>query len=471
MIEVRVGSRWHPLTVDGAVPAGESARLLFRGLPDAAALRVGPAWVPVADGQAQLHVLQSDLNGLIGRAAVTCDGVKVGELEIVPEKISDEAFARLRADLQATWVGLVYLEASDGTLALPGDPSSSTPVDKEVRDDDVAVAAADVWHRIARAVTSISTDPHTRLVARVELAPKATRPRGVPVSAGAAWAWRLGQPGPVRRLSPSVDIEENRMVVDTLARLAALAAREDPLGSTATLIQTRLRERPWCDVPRTRGPFRPTHIVRRDGRYRQIYEARRAIDRPEAVVTEGPAELRLGLRALPRLYEYWVFLQVLRAAIEHYGPPDTDLRALAVPQQGRLLLELRPGTEVRFPGGVVIAFEPRIDSAGLGWQGLELVPSADERFQSMVATPDVVVLRRAPAPAALVIDAKYIARGWVERDAATIHAKYSRMRLNGVPVVREVLAAHPHAGLENRWAGYGYLPFVPGDDRPAIPWI
>lgn len=162
---------------------------------------------------------------------------------------------------------------------------------------------------------------------------------------------------------------------------------------------------------------------------------------------------------------------MLRAAIDRYGPPSTALSDLAVPQHDRLVLELRPGTEVRFPGGVVIAFEPRMDSAGLGWQGLELVPSADERYQSLVATPDIVVLRQGAEPAALVIDAKYIARGWVERDAATIHAKYARMRLNGVSVVREVLAAHPHAGLQNRWAGYGYLPFVPGGERPVIPWV
>ena len=467
MLEVRVGTRWLAVTPDGPpVAVGESARLLFRGLPAGASLRVGPARVPVTDGVAALHVLQSDLNGLIGRALVVCDGVRMGDLEIVPEKISDEAFARLRADLQATWVGLVHLEVTEGMASVAGAPRAPRAV--AAVDDD---AAADVWHRIARAVASVSVDPHTRLVAQVELAPIATRPRGMPVSAGAALAWRLGRPGPVPRLSPTVDVEENRMVVDTLTRLASLAAREDPLGSTATLIQARLREPPWCDVPRSRGPFRPTHTVRRDGRYRQIYEARRAIDRPQAVVTEGPAELRLGLRALPRLYEYWVFLQVLRAAIDHYGAPDTDLRDLAVPQQDRLLLELRSGTEVRFPGDVLIAFEPRIDSAGLGWQGLELVPSADERYESLVAMPDVVVLRTGPVPAALVIDAKYVARGWVERDAATIHAKYARMRLNGVPVVREVLAAHPHAGLANRWAGYGYLPFVPGEDRPPIPWI
>ena len=78
-------------------------------------------------------------------------------------------------------------------------------------------------------------------------------------------------------------------------------------------------------------------------------------------------------------------------------------------------------------------------------------------------TPDVVVLRLGPTPAAVVFDAKYVGRHWVEREAAKLHAHYSRIRWQGKPVVRHVLAAHPHNGIDYLWAGYGSVPMIPGE--------
>ena len=165
-----------------------------------------------------------------------------------------------------------------------------------------------------------------------------------------------------------------------------------------------------------------------------------------------------------RLYEYWVFLQVLTACRKKYGPPiDPGFDVLGSrTHAGTTRLEIPPGATVRFKGGVHVAFEPRITSSGGGWQGLENVPHPNPKMAQISITPDVVVLRLGPTLAAVVFDAKYVGRHWVELEAAKIHSRYSRIRWQGKPVVRHVLAAHPHSGIDYRWAGYGSVPMIPG---------
>ena len=187
------------------------------------------------------------------------------------------------------------------------------------------------------------------------------------------------------------------------------------------------------------------------------------LDRPEAYATEGPGEARLGMKAIIRLYEYWVFLQVLDACRERYGAPlEPGFSILGRrSRSGTVRLGIPAGTTVVFPGDVHVAFEPRITSSGLGWQGLENVPHPDRAMAQDLITPDVVVLRRGAEPALVVVDAKYVGRHWVDYESAKIHARYSRIRLRGEPVVRCVLAAHPHPGKDAVWAGYGSVPMIP----------
>ena len=166
-----------------------------------------------------------------------------------------------------------------------------------------------------------------------------------------------------------------------------------------------------------------------------------------------------------RLYEYWVFLQVLIAARQRYGPP-LDPGFAAIGRQtgnGTIRLALSEGTTLRFPGDVQIAFEPRIHASGDSWQGLENVPHPNRQIAQRLITPDVVVLRRSRSPAAVIIDAKYVGLRWVESKAAELHSKYSRIRLQGIPIVQNVLAAHPHDGIDDLWSGYGSVPMNPGD--------
>jgi len=211
--------------------------------------------------------------------------------------------------------------------------------------------------------------------------------------------------------------------------------------------------------------------MRSDARYRQVLAVHQVLDRPELKPTEGPGELRLGVPALPRLYEYWVFLQVLVTLQEKLGPPDPpgfDVLSINL-TNGRRRLEMSPGTTVTFGGNLHAAFEPSITTKADGWKGIEYVPHPDQKRQQFRATPDVVVFQeRSGEPCLLVLDAKYVSRHMVEYDAARIHAKYARMRWEGRPVVRDVLAVHPHAGLDARWAGYGHFAIRP-EGRPRLP--
>ena len=94
--------------------------------------------------------------------------------------------------------------------------------------------------------------------------------------------------------------------------------------------------------------------------------------------------------------------------------------------------------------------------------GIEYVPHPDPDRQQMIAMPDIVVFQEGNHPRVTVFDAKYVGRSWVARNASRLHEKYSRMRLNGTPVVGNVLAIHPHRDLEAQWAGYGYIAMAPG---------
>lgn len=100
--------------------------------------------------------------------------------------------------------------------------------------------------------------------------------------------------------------------------------------------------------------------------------------------------------------------------------------------------------------------------------GIEYVPHPDPDRHQMIAMPDIV-FQEGNHPRVTVFDAKYVGRSWVARNASRLHEKYSRMRLNGTPVVGNVLAIHPHRDLEAQWAGYGYIAMAPGLNGSRAP--
>lgn len=451
---------WRLLHPEAPAPLlSESRTLHIDGLAAGARVGLGPIeLVADADGAAAVRLLANPLlGGHVGLVEVTVDGAVAGEVEIVPDKMSTERFDLLRAELQATWLGLV--DEIGGVGARRG-----SLVDEE------PPAAVDLWRRIERPVRAIKAEPRFELVAQTTVGRLERVRRPSEISPALIRAHQRSRPGPTQRLVASTAIHENALVADTLRRLGRLAAGQSDAGDVMRSTALLLSEPPFREC----GPLRPTVTwgMRCDPRYRQVHAVHRLLSRRRQIIVEGPGVLRLGVRSLPRLYEYWVFLQVLVAAQERYGPPLSGLKSLTTRiGPDHIRVELVKGVSVEFPGDVVVAFEPTITSSGRGPDGLglELVPHPDPARARLSATPDVVVLRRSPQPDALVIDAKYVARWWVERSAAAVHEKYSRIRLHGTSVVSRVLVAHPHAGFAASWAGYGHLPFVPGEPLPRPP--
>lgn len=453
-VEVRTRTGWRRLDRRAAPPAIEETDLFeLRGLPPGATLRIGPVEAVVEPtGRARVRLMdEEDLRGHLGLIGLRLDGSQLGEIEVLPSKMSVAAYEALRVDLERTWAGLLL--DSGGLARLRAD----LPPPEEL------------WGRIEEPVREIALAPRSMLVAgrgitRLE---RVRRARDVtPALLRSAASGRPGLGGVLERTS---DLPENAMVADTLRRLHTYARRRPDGAAVASATARISRREPFCTV---RGQVRSISLgMRADARYRRVLDVWRVLQHPQAAATEGPGELRLGVQGMSRLYEYWVYLQVLLACADRYGPPDPPGYAVLGEREvgGRVRLELLPGTTVVFPGDVRVAFEPEINTRADGWQGIEYTPHPDpDRFQSR-ATPDVVVYRREPSPWITVIDAKYVGRGFVEAAAARIHEKYARMRVDGEPAVRYVYAAHPHLDLNNRWAGYGHVAMVPGQVIPPLP--
>lgn len=454
--EVRVWTRkgWRSLRPGRPVAVDESELFSINGLAPGATVRIGSEHRAAGGGaDVRIDLATSEaLHGHLGLIEVVVDGTVVGEVDVVPGKLSEPAYQELRADLQRVWAGLV-LDPEGVSRLQAGPPPPS-----------------ELWRRIEAQVRDVALSPREVLVAgevprhrnRVrrarELTPSVTR------------AAHRGGAGLARVTTRSTDTPEHQMVVDTLVRLRSYAERHPEDGDVATQVGTVLRSLPRVPSGAHRA-VRPTWGMRSDPRYRRIHAVRRILERPDLEPTEGPGELRLGVKGMVRLYEYWVFLQVLLACEARYGPPlEPGYAVLGTSLHGgRHRLDLPRGTTVRFADDIHVGFEPEITTRGDRWRRLEYVPHPDpDHFQSL-ATPDVVVLREGREPEAVVIDAKYVAREGVDRAALATHAKYSRIRLDGRPVVRQVLVAHPHAGKDDHWAGYGGIPMAPGLAQAPIP--
>lgn len=476
-VEVLVGKTWLPLRWDADCPrVGESSTLTLRGLGSGETIFLGFTETR-ADHQGCIAIRLSSseiLRGHLGVVEVVRgSGAVVGEFKIVPDKMSEEAYQVLRADLERVWTGLVF------------DPSGTS------RLRGLLPSPVELWRAIEKPLQDIAAEPRSVLaqgegIKRLEEVRRPSELTGSVIRASAAvirgadWSndlssdttasdivaetsQRAGRCGVMLR---DVDIPENALVAETLRRLASYARRRPDGLDVATRANRALRSYPFAACRMRRGGVEAARIrTLHDPRYRKIDQVLRILDRPELHAIEGPGEARLGVKGISRLYEYWVFLQVLDACRQRYGPPlETGFDVLAQSTgAGTTRLEIPTGATVRFEGDVYVAFEPSISASGSGWQGLENVPYPHRDLAQLWIQPDVVVLRLGTTPTAVVFDAKYVGRHWVEREAAKIHSRYARIRWHGRPVVRQVLAVHPHHGIDFIWAGYGSVPMVPGD--------
>jgi hypothetical protein len=459
---IRVGEG-RPRPVAAVVPVEEGQRLCVSGLSPSEAVTVGGVGMSAtAAGELQLELGSHDeFRCHVGLLEVAAADGRSFEFDIRPGKMSAERFQQLRQDLQEMWAGVVI------------DPTSSTSTAA------LANPADRLWDdRTRAALDSLLTVPPSQLRPLPTFVPIDRARQLTTVTASFVDAMHSGRNVQALAPTPVICSRELGLVRDSLERLRALSRRQRALTPTGTaqaerLDQTarsisRYLEHPLLREHRYEGP--PTHLMRADRRLRRLLELRSAISNSNAPVVEGPGELRLGLRGLDRLYEMWVFLAVLKAAAARYGAPLTGIETLARRLPGhRLRLHLADGTEVVFPGGVRVVFNPAVRSdPRMSWKGLELAAHPMDPSPANLATPDVMVL--GPGRDAVVIDAKYRARHLVDRAAAEIHHKYSRIRRHGDGVVQHVAAFHPHDTYAFRYSGYSMLPCAPGIPFPDIPW-
>lgn len=451
IVEVESLGSWRALAVGPDAPAVEESQLFsFRGLRPGSEVSIGcETAVAGVAGEAAIPLLRSDhLRGHIGLVEVRVDDFVIGEIEVVPDKMSEPAYVRLRADLHSTWAALVFKRRSHASLSARLPP------------------AGDLARRIEQPLRSILAAPREILVRQTATRRMTSVRRPTELGSSMVRRGQLDLPSLAPVVARSDDTPERAMVVDTLHRLLNYALMDGDVR-TAANARTHLQHASLAGVHHQRP--RPTWGMRTDPRYRQVLEVSRLLDRPELLAREGPGSLRWPVQGLSRLYEYWVFLKVLQEAEQIFGePPGHGYSSLAsVGVEGDV--SIPAGTTVSYPGPVHVAFEPEFTVRKPGWMEVDFHPYPAAERKSRKATPDVVVYRPGDNPWMLVIDAKYVGRHFIEKDAAVVHQKYGRMTHAGRPLVREVIAVHPHADqLPVHWAGYGHVGACPGSPLPRF---
>ena len=154
-VEALVGRTWLPLGWGTGCPRiPESAELSLRGLESHETVTLGVLEV-AADGSGMITLALSrceELRGHLGLVEVSRrSGATAGEFEIVPDKMSEDAFQTLRAALERKWTGLIF--DPDGVSRLRGQLPSP----------------ADLWREIEKPIRDISSEPRSVLTRGVGL--------------------------------------------------------------------------------------------------------------------------------------------------------------------------------------------------------------------------------------------------------------------------------------------------------------
>ncbi|MBV9774012.1 MAG: DUF2357 domain-containing protein [Gemmatimonadetes bacterium] len=365
-----------------------------------------------------------DFGGQVGRSEFTVrvDGEAEFdfEVEVFPTKLDyAEDYARLRADTGEILAGLV-LEYLRSTFHLGVDRHAPDPT----RLEWLALlrhAAGD----LERALREVARQPRWGMARATEPAradrvrrPDATLRRGVLRGIGSGGAAELEAGVSVRewipegRPRPTLDTPEHRWLAAQLAavlrRLAGLRReeaelpatprRERSLGEIEALerqVARLLRAEPLAAARGAPPPgFASPQLTGAPG-YREAYAASLLL-RQGLHLEGGP--VRLAVKDLGVLYEYWCFLTVARLLARATRSPLPARRLLAVEEHGLRVL-LRRGREhaLRFDLAdrrrVTLVYNPRFGGEPL------LVPQR----------PDLLLELRAPGRATLrvVLDAKY----------------------------------------------------------------
>jgi hypothetical protein len=453
--KIHVGKRL--VDIDQTIVVREDSRILISNIDSTDEVWIGNVKYFPKHGLLEVSLNTDEgLKCSVGLVELS-DGKSSVELDIQPSKMTVQAFTQLREDLHNLWLNICF-----------GDSEVKVALDY--------ISLIHYWRRIRGDIQSFIDNPPRQLASSV-VYESALKVRGVVFSGPSLVRLKNGQ-GTVQSFSarPFVCSEEFGLIKDTLIIFKQILERQmlktdsDQVNSALVAeslheIRSLLNTHPLSEFPRKR---QVTHLARSDPRFRSILKIRGDIISRSLPVVEGPGDIRSGIKSLDLLYEYWVFLKVIHCAIEQYGTPMTDIQTLARKSgERRYQLEIPPGSEVRFPGGVSVVFTPHISTdPRRSYAKLDL-PGLTQRGGTFV-TPDVLVIGQNDD--AVVLDAKYRSRHQIELESFEIHKKYGHIRRSGRGVVRNVIVAHPHPNHSQQYAGLGFQTFIPFQPVEGINW-
>lgn len=344
-------------------------------------------------------------------------------LEVFPTKLSYRQDHRALVD-----------SVADHERTLPFELVAPTAVGHGLG-GDAAEATSTEWlamlrheaPRLARVLRALQTRPSHQLRAEALVRPASQVRRAGARSA----AWLARHPEHARRGRPparliderrlvSHDTAENRFVVGRVrawCRRLGHELRHEPrlaggLREVEGSLSRFLSEHPWSAL--RDGPRPTSHVLLHDPAYRAFARVERALRR--SVERAHAGQVPLTLKALHRLYEYWVLLEVHRALVgdlgfvcEAGGPATVRAEAQAdLLAAGRLdYVRTTDGARASLTYQGLFAEQPDEDEDDLGPPE---APLGELTSHTAAQHPDgVLVLRltHVRRPVYLVLDAKY----------------------------------------------------------------
>jgi predicted component of viral defense system (DUF524 family) len=353
------------------------------------------------------------------------------EIEVVPEKISVVAYARLIDDLQTRLPASVAigLQRAGALAGLRLKPPGESTLAQELARLRQAVQGTDRSAGLVATLPAIGRDPHRLLVKREQWveADRVRRLEPVGLVNAVRKANNLdpetGLPFrvPDVRVEHTVDVYENRLVrsfYDQVAsRLRRLGAALAAQGSLSALVEAEELARAVRRARRTAAfldevgplahtPARGTMVLLRRPEYRSLLESYLRFRRSAYVQLEEPA-LEAPLENLPVLYERWGTLKVIDALLE--VAPRCDYEVVTQ----RLTRHIDGGLYVRVlsDGRPAVELRHRVDGSRVSLIPQRTYPRTDGRLHSISFSqiPDISVEIRRPqrSPQVYLFDPKY----------------------------------------------------------------
>jgi large subunit ribosomal protein MRP49 len=461
-------------------------------------------------------------------------------IRVAPRKIDQERYEALMTDIQRLAYSIVYSLAgasSEGVALQRDTPWERSRIEEyyalfEGQFDRFVRAAQQIAERPREQLRGVSGETTLGQAASVGADALAQIARGEfdPAPDGVAPELQsvirpegglLPRNVPTAQSTPSFDIYEHRLLKRLLTLLQrraqfieTVALREidrlssnDAFGLTAGTRLARIRQvaegcsaarrtlrglasLPFLAEVRSLGAFRgATPLLQRDANYREVYRMWQALRQTPYVAFDSPL-FAIPIADLPRLYEAWCALQVVRAMLT-LGGKVREQHVVTIQQVDEndelactvALTEQSPMLVITFDHVIVsLRYQPRYQPQRTKNQELRTSDRADSRssrfsvlgsadFGSLdrhTRVPDLAieVTRPEQPPKVLVLDAKYRLDSEgrsVPQDAlADAYAYLGAIGVAGERATLGALLLYPGKGATELYAsGVGAVPLLP----------